>query len=392
MPARLLKVCIDVRSLPPGSVNGTGVYAMELLRRLPAEASVFVSGPDQRAAFTALGIRTIGRLDELSECDVFHRPSQIYDSASLDLFLKSPALPVITCLDLISYRTPALFGTFEAYRLHRGLMFAALSAAQAVVAISEHGRREILDEFRLPPERVHCTHLGVDASLFGTRDAAKNRDVLLKHGIAAPYFFCSGTDFPHKNLSLLLRGYAWLRSQWSRPEAAPELVLIGHRSGAPGGLFGLGAAPAQGVHYLGAVHRDDVPPLYQEALALVYPSSYEGFGLPVLEGMAAGIPVLCSRLTSVPEVAGDAAMYLEELSMDEIADRMLALATDQDLRARLIDAGRIRAQAFRWEETARKTADIYAAVAEQPAPDAILHRRMLTELAATDWGTRSTSR
>jgi len=384
MATPALRVCIDVRSLPPASVNGTGVYAMELLRRLPAGTSVFVGGEEQRISFQALGIRTIDTLAELAECQIFHRPSQIYDTAALDLFLKSPALPVITCPDLISYRTPALFATFGAYRRYRGLLFASLSAAQAVLTVSEYSRREILDEFRIPPERVHCIHLGVDASCFGMRDAAKNREVLRKHGIVAPYFFCSGSDFPHKNLSLLLRGYAWLRTLWRGPDPAPGLVLIGHRSGAPGGVFDLGAAPAQGVRYLGAVDRNDVPALYQEALALVYPSSYEGFGLPVLEAMAAGVPVLCSRLTSLPEVAGDAALYLEELSMDEIAERMMALATDQDLRRRLIDAGRSRAQAFRWEETARKTADLYAAVAEQPAPDAALHRRMLTELAASD--------
>src|SRR5882672_375377 len=384
MALRGLKVCIDVSSLPPGSVNGTGVYAMELLRRLPADTRVFVGGREQRVTFQALGIRAIDTLAELGECQIFHRPSQIYDPVALDLFLKSPALPVLTCLDLISYRTPALFANFDAYRRYRGLLFASLSSAQAVLVISEHGRREILEEFRLPPERVHCTHLGVDSSLFGTRDTARNQEVLRKHGIAAPYFFCSGSDFPHKNLSLLLRGYAWLRSLWRAPDPVPGLVLIGRRSGAPGGVFDLGSAPAQGVRYLGAVDRDDVPALYQESLALVYPSSYEGFGLPVLEAMAAGAPVLCSRLTSLPEVAGDAALYLEELSMDEIAERMMALATDHDLRRRLIDAGQNRAQAFRWEETARKTADIYAAVARQPAPDAVLHRRMLTELAATD--------
>src|SRR6266478_3789258 len=144
MPARLLKVCIDVRSLPPGSVNGTGVYAMELLRRLPADTRVFVGGREQRATFQVLGIRAIDTLAELGECRIFHRPSQIYDPVALDLFLKSPALPVITCLDLISYRTPALFANFEAYRRYRGLLFASLSSAQAVLAISEHGRREIL--------------------------------------------------------------------------------------------------------------------------------------------------------------------------------------------------------------------------------------------------------
>lgn len=376
------KVCIDVRSVPPGSVNGTGVYAMELLRRLPADTCVFVQGEEQRAAFRALGIGTIETLAELGERRIFHRPSQIYRAFELETFLNSPALPVITCLDLISYRTPALFAEFRQWQRFRGLLFASLRGAEAVLAISEHGRREILDELHLSPERVHCTHLGVDADFFGMREPAKNREVLVRHGIAGRFFFHAGTDLPHKNLGLLLRGYAWLRSLWKRTEAPPELVLIGFRSGSPGGIFDLGPSPAEGVRYLGTVDRMDVPALYQEALAVVYPSAYEGFGLPVLEAMAAGAPVLCSPLTSLPEVAGDAALFLDDFSMDELAQKMIALASDDSLRRRLIDAGRRRAQAFRWEETARKTAEIYTEVAARPSRDAALQRRMMAELAA----------
>jgi len=388
MASASLKVCLDLRSILPGSVNGTSVYAVELVRRMPVDACAFVSGPEQRAVFKALGVRTIETVAELAECRIFHRPSQIYDRPSLDLFLGSPALPVITCLDLISYRTPSLFGSFDVYRRFRGMLFASLTSAQAVFAISEYGRREIIDEFHLPPDRVHCTYPGVDASLFESRDASNGGDVLRRHGISRSYFLHAGTDLPHKNLALLLRSYAWLRALWKRPEPVPELILIGHRSGVPGGVFDLGAAPAAGVRYLGAVDRQDVPALYQQALALVYPSSYEGFGLPILEAMAAGTPVLCSRLTSIPEVAGDAALYLEELSMDEIAERMMALASDEVLRRRLIEAGRKRAQAFRWEDTARKTAEIYASVAERPAAAPALQRRIFGELAAADWRMR----
>src|SRR5437762_14385728 len=96
--------------------------------------------------------------------------------------------------------------------------------------------------------------------------------------------------------------------------------------------------------------------------------------------MAAGTPVLCARLTSLPEVAGDAALYVEEFSMDEIAERMITLATDDDVRRRLIDLGRQRALLFSWEETARKTLEIYAEVAERPAAEATLQRRAIAEL------------
>jgi alpha-1,3-rhamnosyl/mannosyltransferase len=373
--------------LPASAVIGTSVYAMELLKHLPRsiDLSVLVSSPELRAAFQPLGLRIVDDFHELGECQIFHRPSQFFHPDALELFLNVPAHPVITFLDLISYRTPALFGNYDAYQQHRALAFASLHAAQAVLTISEHSRREIIDEFRLPPERVHAIHLGVDQQFFGKRERQKNLEVLRKWGITGPYFFCSGRDYPHKNLGLLLQGYALLRSIWKGPGQVPGLVLVGNPSHAPGAVFDLGKAPAPGVKYLGTVDREEVPALYQESLAFVYPSTYEGFGLPILEAMAGGTPVLCSRLTSVPEVAGDAALYLDELSLNELAEKMVKLATDEELRRRLIDAGLERARAFRWEETARKTAEVYAAVAAHPAPDALLRRQMIGTLASMDF-------
>jgi len=162
-------------------------------------------------------------------------------------------------------------------------------------------------------------------------------------------------------------------------------VLAGPRSGAPGGIFELGPAPAPGVRYLGAVDRSELPALYQEALAFVFPSSYEGFGLPLLEAMAAGTPVLCSRLNSLPEVAGEAALYLDDFSLDDFARKLLALVSDAALRDRLISLGLARAKELRWEETARKTAEIYARVAERPAPDALAWRQAMRALTSMRW-------
>lgn len=389
MKTRPLSVCIDGRNLSATVMNGTGVYAIELLKHLPRslDLSVLVSSPELRSALQPLGVRIIEALSELGECQIFHRPSQIYHSASLQLFLHAPAHPVMTFLDLISYRTPALFKTYDAYLQHCALSFASLHAAQGVLAISEYGRREIIDEFRVRPEQVHTIHLGVDQDFFGKRDRQKSLEVLRKNGISGRYFFCSGSDYPHKNLGLLLQGYALLRVIWKGPDRVPGLVLVGNRSQIGGAVFELGDAPAPGVKYLGAVDRDEMPALYQEALAFVYPSSYEGFGLPILEAMVGGTPVLCSRLTSIPEVAGDATLYLDELSIDELAEKMITLATDEDVRRRLVEEGYERSRAFRWEETARKTAEVYATIADQPVPDALLRRRMLSTLAVMDWAT-----
>src|SRR6266851_6938155 len=221
--ALVLRVCIDARNLPAAMANGTSVYAVELLKHLPGpvEASVLVNGSKLRGAFERLGFQAVETLP--AHCQVFHRPSQFYHPEALDLFLRSPALPVITFLDLIAYRAPALFASFDDYRQYRALSFASLHSAQALLAISEHGRREIIDEFHLPSERVHAIHLGVDASFFGKQDRQRNLEVLRRRGIAGPYFFCSGSDYPHKNLGLLLKAYAWLRSLWKGPGPVPRL-------------------------------------------------------------------------------------------------------------------------------------------------------------------------
>ena len=354
-------VCIDGTDIPPGVANGTGVYAVELARRLPD--AIVTTVPKLERALQSLGLRTATRVPA---CDVFHRPSQIFSRAALDTFLRAPGRAVLTYLDLIAYRTPSLFPDAAAHERYCALSFASLKAAQAVIAISEHARREILDEFELPAERVHVTPLGVDAGFFGTLRAPVYN---------ARYFFITSSDFPHKNLALLLRAYAWLRARWRSPEPLPDLVMAGQRT-RTGGVYDLGAEPAPGVKWLGTVERSTLAALYQHAVGFVYPSSYEGFGLPVLEAMAAGTPVVCARLTSLPEVAGEAALYLDDLSMDELAARMLALATDSALRSRLIALGRERVRGFTWDETARRTRAVY----EQASPDDAERRRLATLL------------
>jgi glycosyltransferase involved in cell wall biosynthesis len=360
----VIRVCLDVRSVPPGAMDGTGVYAGELIHHLRGSVELSVLSPRPRAE---LGVPAVPAPDG---AQIFHRPSQFFDRAALAPWLRAP-LPVITYLDLISYRMPALFRSEALHRDYCALSWASLHAAQAVIAISQHARREIIGEFELPEERVHHIPLGVDAAFFAK--PAERR-------IPERYFLCSGSDYPHKNLRPLLQGYAWLRASWKEAGPVPELVLTGSSSGAAGGVFQFGPAPAPGVRYLGVVPRDELPALYQHALAFVYPSSYEGFGLPILEAMAAGAPVLCSRLTSLPEVAGDAALYLDDFSLDDFAQKLRALANDSALGQRLIEAGRRRALQFRWEDTARRTAELYEEVIAHPAPAATLRRQMLAEL------------
>src|SRR5262249_19239138 len=132
-----MRVCIDARSLTAGAINGTGVYAVELIRRLsaPIEVSALADNAELPGALRRLAVR---RVDTPAGCDVFHRPSQIFDPAHLELLLHTPVPVVLTYLDLIAYRTPALFASAEDHERFCAVSFASLQAAHAVLAISEN--------------------------------------------------------------------------------------------------------------------------------------------------------------------------------------------------------------------------------------------------------------
>jgi glycosyltransferase involved in cell wall biosynthesis/GT2 family glycosyltransferase len=379
-----LNACIEGSHLGGLRINGTGVYAAELVKALVSRTSwdvaVRVGTRPQHEFFESIGIRTQPADAPLTDFQVYHRPSQVFNAQELSTFLDTPCHAVISYQDLIAYRAPSVFNTFEDYSRYRALSFAALHSAQAIIAISEHNRREIIEEFGLAPERVRTVHHGVDATLFQKRNRLHNREVLENHGLSGRFFLYAGSDYAHKNLRLLLTGYALFRSQLPRGVVPPGLILIGPPSRSRGGLYhGRKDWPA-GVRYLGALEEGHVRTLFQEALAFIYPTVYEGFGLPVVEAMAAGTPLIASSMTSIPELAGDAALYLNDFSPEEVARHLLTMATSSATRTRLRAAGLKRVRNFTWSESARKTADVYLEVIDRPVQQSLFQRQMFSQL------------
>lgn len=375
-------VCVDATHLGSAHLlNGTGLYALELIRALArrgeVEVAARVSQEEQRRFFAELGIRAHQASAPLDGFQAFHRPAQVFRSEDLSLFLQAPCHSVLTFQDLIAFRAPSVLASYDEVTRYRALSFAALRSAQAVIAISEHDRQELLHTFHLPPERVHTVHQGIDAGAFSSRDEGRNRAALAKHGLSGPYFLHAGSDYPHENLRLLLAGYALYRGSEVNPA---RLVLVGPPSHSQGSLYDRTAEWPVGVSYLGELPAQEVRALYQEAQAFVFPSAYEGFGLPALEAMAAGIPLIASSLTALPEVAGEAALYLRSFSPDELAEALRAVSTQPRLREELVSAGRRQLARFSWDETARKTAEVYRSVIEHPAPESLFSRQMLAHL------------
>jgi len=384
-----VSVCLDLSHLPPDRLNGTGVYGFELLRALKAQGELDlwarVGSEEQSLVAQALGARPHMANLPLDQFSVYHRPAQIFADHDLKPFLNATCHTVISYLDLIAYRAPQVFGNFDQFRRYRAISYTALKSAQAVIGISDHNRQDIIEEFGLPPERVHTTHLGVDAGLFKSRPPAATAATLKTHGVKGPYFLFAGSDYAHKNLMLLMAAYALFRAGFKaagQPGPCPSMVLMGPTTHTGGSLYARARVWPEGVRYVGAVPEPDVRGLMEGALAFIYPSAYEGFGFPPAEAMALGTPVIASSLTSVREIVGDAALMIQDFTPEEIAGHMLAVVRSSELRAQLVEKGRKQVARFTWAETARRTTEVYLAAIDRPAAESLQHRQMMAQLLA----------
>ncbi len=222
--------------------------------------------------------------------------------------------------------------------------------ATGLIAISECTRQDAIRILGLDPERIVTIHPGVDDRFFNAVPAQRGR----------PYFLYVGTIEPRKNIGTLLDAWAALPDS-VREEY--ELVIAGPEGWGVSGTMARLRAGAPGVRYLGYVAEADLPALTAGAAAFVYPSIYEGFGLPVAQAMAAGVPVVTSNVSSLPEVAGGGALLVDPQSAAELTATMELLALSPSLRADLAARGRKRAGCFRWEQCARRSLEFFHRVA-----------------------------
>jgi glycosyltransferase involved in cell wall biosynthesis len=230
----------------------------------------------------------------------------------------------------------------------------AARAATRIIAISEAMVPEIVEHYDVPAERITVVPNGVGTSWFEREKPEALRELRFRYDLAKHYFLFVGTLQPRKNVERILEAYA------SLPEAVRrhyQLVIAGKQGWRAQPLVGkLQALQAAGrVRWLQRVPETDLRTLYQAASAFVFPSLYEGFGLPVLEAFASGVPVITSNVTSLPEVAGDAALLVDPLRVDAIAEAMSRLAGDASLGDRLVHLGRTRARLFTWENAVQQT-------------------------------------
>jgi len=276
----------------------------------------------------------------------------------------APALPlripqVVTVHDLQHHWLTENFS--RAKRAQRTAMFRATFARAAhVIAISDFTRRDVLARYRVPPERISTVLEGYEP-IVPASDAAI-AECFEKHGISGgqPVLYYPATDNAHKNHEVLVDALARLRTEGRNP----LLVMTGSRGERYETIEARARAAgvADQLHHLGFVDREDVYTLMSGADALVFPSRFEGFGLPILEAMQCNTPVIASNCASIPEVAGEAARLLAPDDPGAWADAITSLVDDSEERARLVAAGRSNLSRFSWTRCAEETAAIFERV------------------------------
>ncbi len=356
-----LRIGVNALYMIPGGVGGTEIYLRHLLAALAVADSeneylVFTNretggglvpdAPNFRAV--PQPVRAAFRPARV----LWEQTGLVFAAAArrLDVLLNpgftAPiwcACPQVTVFhDLQHKRHPEYFRWFD-LPFWRLLLWASAQRSRLLIADSEATRTDLLRFYRLAPDRIRLAPLGTDPAFF---EIARER----QGAAIEPYFLCASTSHPHKGLVPLVRAFARFRSE--RPGF--RLVITGVRGFHAQELErAVGASDA--VRLTGWITREELYKLFRRAFAFVYPSTFEGFGLPVVEAMAAGIPTACSAIEPLASLAGDAALTFEPASGNAIYQALERLVSDEALRTRLAAAGPIRAAKFTWEKTAVKT-------------------------------------
>jgi len=375
LPKQMMRIAFDATAMPR-LMAGAAVYTYELARALAAvdsenEYVILARGRHfddlaaSRAGLRVLKVRAPSRLLRLLweqtvlpwsarggrrlRIDVLHSPHHT-----------TPLVPcgcrrVVTIHDLTFFLLP------ERYPTTRRLYFQTMTrlsarVADAVIVPSEAVKGDVMRILGLPPERLFVIPEAAGPA-FHPQDAVAVEAVRRRYGLEGPFLLSVGSLEPGKNRERLLQAFARLRTRGLKQ----TLVVAGQRAWRYEGEVPLARSLGltDSVRFLGHVPQADLPALYSAADLFVFPSLYEGFGLPALEAMACGTPVVASNVSALPEVVGDAALQVSPLDVEALAGAMERLLRDDRLRSDLRERGLERAARFSWEKAARQTVEVY---------------------------------
>jgi len=360
-----MRLGIDATYLLEPRKSGVETYTLNLVRALFAlpdrpETFLYAAGaavpPDAAPLFRAADRARVSRVPRLwlrlrmpfamwrDRVSVAHFPGTL-----LPAWLPCPA--VTTFYDLAAYRYPEMYDPSER-PIYERLIPASAARSAALIAISESTKRDLIEFLRVPEAKITVTPLGVDPRFAPVTAAAAIAERL---GLKQPYLLaCVGSGHPRKNLKAVVEAFDHLA------QPGLHLAIIGAAQRDPEALAAIEHSPSRDrIVLLGQVPEDSLPAIYSAAAVFCFPSLYEGFGLPVLEAMACGTLVVCSNTSSLPEVAGNAAVLIDPADPGSLAQAVHALLEDDARRRALSAAGLARAREFTWERTARLTLAAY---------------------------------
>ena len=367
--------------------SGVGQYAWYLARHLPAlsPSDSFVGlafgrprgglerlrAPNlrviRRGLIPARAVSFLWKTVNWPPADLFTGPVDLFHFPSFVARPLRSAAAVVTIHDLVYARMPECAEPRNAAFLNARIP-RTLERVRLVLVDSEFTARELEAVYGYPRERIRVTHLGVDDCFFPLPEAEADL-ARRRHGLPRDFILCVATIEPRKNIGALIEAYRLLRGGGGE---VPKLVLVGGDGWRGETAMVERAISSPGLK--GAVMRlrhtghDELPAIYSAARLFVFPALYEGFGLPPLEAMACGVPVVCSDAASLPEVVGDAAILVPPRDPARMAGAMRRLLDDEPLRQALAGKGLERAKRFTWAGTARATLAAYRDALSCSAP------------------------
>jgi alpha-1,3-rhamnosyl/mannosyltransferase len=360
-----LRIGFDARMI---AWKGVGTYSRSLLKRLAnvsdLEIVVFYNDESRERVpasdrfelvslneevLSSRGLNKIGQAVNKAGCDLFHSPYVVAPSN-----LKCPLL--VTAHDIIPLLFPRSIPSFRQRRTYKSLLADAIHSADHVITVSTVSQSYLLAHFNLPISKVSVILDGVGRE-FSPRSDDEIKSVVKKYGLVQPHILWLGEFIAHKNVNALVGAFAALSSKL---RDRYRLVLAGERSGDWEAVRkeAVGRGVGNLVSFPGFISSTDLPALYCAADIFCFPSLYEGFGLPPLEAMACGTPVICSNSSSLPEVVGDGGLLVAPRAA-AISVAISEVLTNDSLRQRLKRRGRERASLFSWDTAVAKTVELY---------------------------------
>ena len=384
-----MRIGVHLEALRPGEIGGLEHYIRHLLVAMHSQDAsltfVLFCAEYNIATFeVSAGVET----HLLSAEDFRALDAPALAAYELDLWFcpllvlapENPGLPAVAMIPDLQHEVFPKFFPPEILDWRRRSYRRTALSANRILTLSRYSKDQIVSLLGADPERVVVTHLAAapEVSIPASSQASDFEQVRTRHGLPEAYFYYPGAAWPHKNHLLLFEALEQLKS---RRGSVPSLVLTGAQVE---GAVDLAAECRRhgledDVILLGYVPSEDLPALYGLSLATVFPSLFEGFGIPVVEAMRAGSPVICSSAASLPEVGGDAVVYFDPYQPDELCDRLEAVcqAADDDgpVSAErslkdLENAGKRQARKFSWRRTAETTLDVFEAAVQDAASPA----------------------